>query len=126
MEVLYDEDGKPTDREVETAIFAKTKKGESFRLIIQRGRKPLWSFFGPNGYCYYVIATNWDELSAEAVIRFHNQRGQVENHNRELKIGFGMEQAPSDEFRANALWFALEVIVYNLAQAQKLLFLDPE
>jgi hypothetical protein len=123
---LHDEDGKPTDREVGTAIYAMTKKGEPFRLIIQRWRDPQLPLFESNGYCYYVIATNWDDLSPEEVVQFHNQRGQVENHIKELKNGFGMEQAPSGEFRANALWFALGVLVYNLVQAQKLLFLDSE
>jgi hypothetical protein len=123
---LLDKNGKATDREVGTAIHAMTKKGEPFRLIIQRWRDPQLALFEPNGYCYYVIATNGDDLSPEELIRFHNQRGQVENHIKELKIGFGMEQAPSGDFRANALWFALGVLAYNLAQAQKLLFLDPE
>lgn len=32
----------------------------------------------------------------------------------------------SGDFRANALWFALGVLAYNLIEAQRLLFLDPE
>jgi hypothetical protein len=37
-----------------------------------------------------------------------------------------MEQMTSGDFRANALWFGLGVLAYNLTQAQKLLFLGPE
>ncbi len=32
----------------------------------------------------------------------------------------------SGDFAANALWFALGLLAYNLTQAQKLLFLDPD
>ena len=60
------------------------------------------------------------------MIRFHNLRGQAENQIKELKIGFGMEQMTSGDYRANALWFGLGVLVYNLTLAQKLLFLDPD
>ncbi len=73
-----------------------------------------------------MIATNRDDLSPEGVVWFHNQRGQVENLIKELKIGFGMEQMTSGDFAANALWFSIGVLAYNLTQAQKLLFMDPE
>lgn len=82
--------------------------------------------FEPNGYRYYVIATNRDDLSPEEVVWFHNQRGQAENFIKELKVGFGIEQMTSGDFRANGLWFSIGVLAYNLTQAQKLLFMDPE
>jgi hypothetical protein len=37
-----------------------------------------------------------------------------------------MEQMTSADFRANAPWFSIGVLVSILSQAQKLLFLDPE
>jgi len=123
---LCDKDGKPTDREVGTAIHAMAKKGEPFRLVIQRWRDPQLPLFQKPGYCYYVIASNRDELSPEEVIRFQNERGQAENEIKELKIGFGMEQMTSGDYRANAVWFGLGVLVYNLTLAEKHLFLDPE
>ena len=73
-----------------------------------------------------MIATNRDELAPEEVVWFHNRRGQVENLIKELKIGFGMEQMSSGDFAANSLWFSIGVLAYNLTQAQKLLFLDPD
>jgi len=123
---LLDEEGEDTDREVGTAIHSLQKTEQPLRLVVQRWRNPQPSLFEPQGWYYHVITTNRDDLSAEEVVRFHNQRGQAENEIRELKIGFGMEQMTSGEFEANALWFALGVLVYNLTQAQKLLFLDPE
>jgi hypothetical protein len=123
---LLDEEGKPTGREVGTAIHTMGKTQEPFRLVVQRWQDAQRSLFKPLGYSYYVIATNRDELTPTEVVRFHNQRGQVENFIKELKIGFGMEQMTSGDFRANALWFSIGVLVSILSQAQKLLFLDPE
>jgi len=73
-----------------------------------------------------VIATNRDELSAAEVVGFHNKRGHVENSIKKLKLGFGMEQTTSGDFRANALWFGLGALASNLVQGMKLLFLDPD
>jgi len=116
-------EGEETDREVGTAIHLVAKAREAVRLVIQRWRDPQLLLFEPSGYCYSVIATNLHEFSAEEVVWFHHQRGQAENLIKELKIGLGMEQMTSGDFLANALWFALGVLAYNLTQAQKLLFL---
>jgi hypothetical protein len=124
--LLLEEDGKPTDREVGTAVHLMGGAKLPFRLVVQRWRNPQLSLFEPHVWCYQAIATNRDDLSAEEVVRYHNQRGQVENSIKELKLGFGMEQMTSGEFAANALWFELGVLAFNLAQAMKLLFLDPE
>ncbi len=103
-----------------------SNKGEPFRLVIQRWRDPQLPLFQKPEYYYYAIASNKDELSSEEVIRFHNERGLAENEIKELKIGFGMEQMTSGDYRANAVWFGLGVQVYNLTLAEELFFLDPE
>jgi hypothetical protein len=125
-EPLRAEDGKPTDREVGTAVHLMGGAKHPFRLVIQRWREAQLNLFEPNGYRHYVVATNRDELSAAEVVWFHNKRGQVENSIKELKIGFGMEQMTSGDFRANALWFVLGVLASNLVQGMKLLFLDSD
>ena len=122
---LLDEEGKTTGREVGTAIHTMGKTQEPFRLVVQRWQAAQRSLFESHGYSYYVIAANRDELTPTEVVRFHNLRGQAENLIKELKIGFGMEQMTSGDFRANALWFSIGVLASILSQAQKLLFLDP-
>ena len=64
------------------------------------------------------LATDREE-PASAAIRRHNQRGQCENWHKELKAGLGMEQMPCGEFEANALYFAIGVLAYNLAERLK-------
>jgi len=123
---LWGSEGEETDREVGTAVHLVSKTKEAVRLVVQRWRDPQLRLFEPNGYCYHVIATNRDDLTAEEVVWFHNRRGQVENLIKELKIGFGMEQMSSGDFAANSLWFSIGVLAYNLTQAQKLLFLEPD
>ena len=52
--------------------------------------------------------------SAYEVLKWHNQRGAAENFNKELKIGFGMERMPCGDSWANAVFFRIGVIAYNL------------
>jgi hypothetical protein len=123
---LQTPEGEETDREVGSAIHIMNKTDVPFRLIVQRWRNPQLDLFEPEEWCYQVIATNMDELEPEEVIWFYNERGQVENLIKEVKIGFGMEQMVSGDFGANALYFAIGLLAYNTTQAQKLFFMDEE
>jgi len=63
---------------------------------------------------YKVIATNRFE-SPKEVERWYNQRGETsENRIKELKLGFGMERMPCGTFAANAVYFRIGVLAYNL------------
>jgi len=63
---------------------------------------------------YTVIATNRME-SAEDVVKWYNQRGDRNgNRIKELKIGFGMERMPCGQFEANAVFFRVGVLAYNI------------
>jgi hypothetical protein len=92
-----------------------TKK--SFRLVVKREIRRQREIFEKEGsYFYHAIATNWleGEKNTEEVLRWHNQRGQAENFNKELKIGMGMERMPCGQSYANAVFFRIGVIAYNL------------
>jgi hypothetical protein len=108
------------DREVAETIHTMNETKEAFRLIVQRWPKLQPDLFDPEPYCYHVIATNREE-EAKKVISLHNQRGQIENYIKELKDGFGMNWMPCGETNANAVFFRIGVIAYNLFQALKLL-----
>jgi len=108
------------DREIAETIHTMNKTREAFRLIVQRWRKLQGELFNPDPYCYHVIATNREEPAKE-IVKLHNQRGQLENYIKELKSGFGMEWMPCGETYANAVFFRIGVIAYNLFQALKLL-----
>ena len=110
------------DREVAETIHTMNRTTEAFRLVVQRWHKKQAELFDPEPYSYHVIATNREETPQE-VIELHNQRGAVENIFKELKDGFGMEWMPCGETQANAVFFRIGVIAYNLFQAMKLLSL---
>lgn len=123
---LRTSEGGVTDREVGTAVHIMNKTKKPFRLVVQRWRDPQLPLFQEPEYRYYVVATNRDEIEAEEAVWFHNGRGQAENLIKELKIGFGMEQMVSGDFRANAVYFGIGVLAYNTAQIQKHLFMNRE
>ena len=122
---IFDEKGEPTDREYKTAIHCM-EKTEAFTLVMQRYPNPKPDLFHPEFYRYYVIATSDDKRSTKEIIEFHNGRGKAENYNKELKSGFGMDHAPCQSLRANAVWLEMGVLAHNLAVAVKRLLLGGE
>ena len=96
-------------------VHSMNKTRKAFRLIVLR-RPYQGNMFFEEGVSlkYAVIATNRVE-SAESVVEWYNQRGDCsENRIKELKIGFGMERMPCGQFEANAVFFRIGVLAYNL------------
>lgn len=123
---LKDEDGFDTGREYSETVHCMNGTDKSFRLIVQRWRNSKQQdIFNPEKFGYYVIATN-SEDAADKVILFHNKRGNSENYNKELKCGIGMERMPRGDFNANACFFRIGTIAYNLFIATKRLFMGGE
>ena len=112
------------DREMAETVHSMGHTREAFRLIVQRWPKLQAELFDGSPYCYHVIATNREE-KAEEVVALHDQRGQAENFIKELKEGFGMDWMPCGETYANAVFFRIGIIAYNLFLALKLLGLPP-
>ena len=93
----------------------KTK--EAFRLIVIR-RPYQGKLFGAEEVTekYTAIASNCED-SVEEVVKWYNQRGECsENRIKELKIGFGMERMPCGQFEANAVFFRIGVLSYNVGR----------
>ena len=111
-------DGLATDREIAATVHSMNGTEQAFRLIVLRWSNPQPNLFEADRYCYHAVATNREE-GASAVIWKHNQRGESENWYKELKAGFGMEQMPCGQFAPNAMYFAIGVLAYNLAQVLK-------
>jgi hypothetical protein len=117
--------GDTTDREVAETVHTMNKGGVAFRLIILRWKTNQMSLF-KDTYSYHCIATGMiDEIPEEVVWRY-NHRAQIENHIKEIKGGFGMERLPSGDLRANAVYFGIGIMTYNLFIAQKMLMLPLE
>jgi hypothetical protein len=103
--------------ELAEAVHCMEKTKKAFRLVIKREMRRQAELFEKGGqYFYHVVATNWleEEKNTEEVLKWHNQRGQAENFNKEIKIGFGMERMPCGQTYANAVFFRIGVIAYDL------------
>ena len=113
------------DGHIAETVHCMNETHHSFRLIVVR-RPYQIDFFddGDSSVRYKAIVTNRDE-SAEEVLWWYNQRGEYsENRIKELKIGFGMERMPCGQFEANAVFFRIGVLAYNLGRLFVLKTLD--
>jgi hypothetical protein len=98
---------------------------EAFRLVVIR-RPYQGNLFDTeeSDVKYTAMATNRGG-SAEEAMQWYNQRGQSsENRIKELKIGFGMERMPCGQFEANAVFFRIGVLAYNVGRLFVLSTLD--
>ena len=135
IEAISDSDWQPLlDKYGETVLEQDTYRTSfcignydvPFTLVIQRtaiqGQASL-DLPSPKGaeemnsgsYIYRAIATNRDELSDSQVVHWYNQRAEdSENRIKELKRDFGGDTLPCSNFKANALYFLITALSYNL------------
>jgi hypothetical protein len=118
------QEGIATDREIAETVHSMNGTKQAFRLIVLRWPNPQPNLFEAERYCYHAVATNREEPASEVVGK-HDQRGESENWHKELKVGYGMEQMPCGQLEANALYFAIGVLAYNLGQLLKRRVLPP-
>jgi hypothetical protein len=111
-------DGLATDRQIAETVHSMNGTEQAFRLIVLRWPNAQPNLFESSRYCYYAVASNREEAAREVIWK-HNERGQCENWHKELKLDLGMEQMPCGQLEANALYFAIGVLAYNLAQVLK-------
>jgi hypothetical protein len=113
----WQEPEKGCGYQVAAAVHTMNQTKAAFRLSITREARPQGDLFEPatGPYAYHVVASNWPEAekTAHAVLGWHNQRGQAENCNKELKHGLGLEPLPCGESGAKAVFFRIGVLAYN-------------
>jgi len=103
-----------------------TKK--AFNLIIMRRpwQPDLLDPQADDSKRYVLVATNM-EGKPESIVRWYNQRGEAsENRIKELKIGFSMEYMPCGTTKANAVFFRIGVLAYNLFRLFKMVAMPME
>ncbi|MBF0517732.1 MAG: IS1380 family transposase [Nitrospirae bacterium] len=115
-EGMWHEPERGCGYEIAETVHCMNKTDKSFRMVIKREIRKQPDIFDEDRYFHHVIATNWleEEKTGYEVIQWHNQRGDAENFNKELKGGFGMERMPCGQTYANAVFFRIGVIAYNL------------
>ena len=124
---LFDQQGEAVcGQDTYRTSFCIGDYAKAFTLIIQRtalsGQASLdldsqdsADGISLGGYSYRAIATNRDELSDSEIIHWYNQRAEdSENRIKELKLDFGGDTLPCSDFNANALYFLIAALSYNL------------
>ena len=67
------------------------------------------------GYLYRGIATNQNNWNDSQLVHWYNQRAEdSENRIKELKLDFGGDTLPCSDFNANALYFLISALSFNL------------
>lgn len=119
---FFNKDGTKTDREIAESIHTMNKTFNAFRLIALR-----WPDKNvPGGYSYHCKAAGNTKRTANDVALDYNERAEEENVIKELKNGFGARKMPCGTFDANAVFFGITVLAYNIFIAQKLLTMPKE
>jgi len=93
-------------------IQRKTTQGQAdLDLMQQEGAEEI----SAGGYLYRAIATNRDAWSNSQIVHWYNQRAEdSENRIKEFKLDFGGDTLPCSDFEANALYFLISALSYNL------------
>ena len=129
-ETLDSHDGKYHHVKEEVGEFLHTMQhtDHAFRIIVVRRQVtpilPIMEKFLDKDELlmlanerYSVIATNAEdtELTAQEVVKLYRQRGEAsENRIKALKGGFNLSYLPTSDFMANALYFQIGALAYNL------------
>jgi hypothetical protein len=101
--------------EIAETVHTMNATAKAFRLLVVRRPRQAELFDeSAERYRYTVVASNRKE-DAAATMAFYCQRGEAsENRLKELKVGFGLERMPCGQFTANAAFFRLGAVAYNL------------
>ncbi len=97
------------------------------RYLAVRVRKRQGALFADGSAVrYFAVVTN-REGEGITLIRWHRQKaGTVEHAHHVLKNELAAEALPSGKFGANAAWFRMNVLTYNLLSALKRVALPGE
>jgi len=91
------------------------KKGAAYRFVVVRKKNKQRALFPEYEYGYRIYFTNGNRSKHE-VVHLYRERGDAENVIKEEKEGFGLDNILSEDFLANAVFFQLQLLTYNLFQ----------
>jgi len=128
----FGKDPDGTQRQWAEVAFVPGEKGEKkdsrpLRYVGLRLLKPQGSLFNDGtDRRHYAVLTNLDWEGAKLLNWHREKAGTVEHVHDEVKNGLAGGHVPSQLMGANAAWFKLNLLTYNLVSAVKGLCLNPE
>ena len=116
----------PTDDELAEIDFVPEEPGRKktdlpLRFIAIRKKGEQQTLFGgTDGLFYLAIATNLRDAGPEHVWNWHREKcGTIEHVHDVLKNELAAGVMPCGRFQANAAWFRLNILAYNLLSMLK-------
>ncbi len=109
------------------ALPTETKSATPRRYIGLRFLKPQGELFDDgHDRKHFAVVTNRTERG-DHVIEWHRQKaGTVEHTHDDLKNALAAGRMPSQKFGANAAWFTINAVAYNVAAALRAAAPTPE
>ena len=76
--------------------------------------------FDEKGSTYHAVVSNRQDLDPEAIVRWHRGKaGTIEHVHRSMKDELGAGVLPSARFGANAAWFRINALAFNVLTVLK-------
>jgi len=102
------------------------KMATPLRYLVVRFLKRQGGLFASGEPVKYLAVVTNREGQGDRLIRWHWQKaGSIEHFHDETKNGLGASVMPCAEFGANAAWYRLNIITYNILAALKRHLLPP-
>ncbi|MBI2896617.1 MAG: IS1380 family transposase [Deltaproteobacteria bacterium] len=96
------------------------RDAQPLRYIALRFTPLQCELFENRSVSYHAVVTNRDGLDAAEVVRWHRQKaGTIEHVHRVLKDELGAGVLPSGRFGANAAWFRINALTFNVLTVLK-------
>ena len=106
--------------EVEFAPGDWPRDAWPLRYIALRFTPLQRELFESQGVTYHAVVTNRDDLDAAQLVRWHREKaGTIEHVHRVLKDELGAGVLPSARFGANAAWFRINALTFNVLSVLK-------
>jgi hypothetical protein len=107
---------------------AGRKDSQPLRYVGLRLLKPQGVLFADGrDRHHHAVLTNIKDWEGGRLLEWHREKaGTIEHVHDEVKNALGGGRMPSNRFGANAAWFRLSLMTYNLVSAIRSLCLEPQ
>jgi len=114
-------DGTEAEYDIAETVHTMHQTPQAFRLVVKRTWREKQADLFDGNYSYWIIATNIpvEEKNTQALIHFHEQRGEAERMFGELKEYYNLNHLPCGQMNANTLYFTIGLLAYNLVHLLK-------
>lgn len=112
--------------EVEFTPGDWSKNAKPLRYIALRFTPLQAELFEEKGPRYHAVVSNREELDASEIVRWHRGKaGTIEHVHRAMKDELGAGVLPSARWGANAAWFRINALTFNVLTVLKRRALPP-